>query len=94
MAGEKIVPPRSDTELAQLLERGRGQGEAKRGSVTILSKCAHEPKKLTITGRGAHSIIVVCKCGAGTLALLVPARPLTSAETDAIVALARESDWT
>jgi hypothetical protein len=89
MAG-RILPPRSDGELARILERGR---ETRRDGPEILRRCAHEPGKLKITGRGAHSIIVVCSCGSGTLALLVPQRPLSRSETDALVALARESEW-
>jgi len=90
MAG-KILPPRTDGELGRLLERGREV--AGHAAAQILRRCDHAPGKLKITGRGAHSIIVVCACGAGTLALLVPARPLTKSETEAIIALARESEW-
>jgi hypothetical protein len=89
--GDRILPPRSDGELARILERGRELG--RRVVPGILRRCAHEPQKLKVTGRGAHSLIVVCSCGSGTLALLVPQRPLSRSETDALVALARESEW-
>ncbi len=89
MADEKILPPRTEGELARLLERGRGLGSR----IQILRRCAHPPSKLRITARGAHSIVVVCSCGSGTLALLIPARPLRPQETEAIISLARESEW-
>ncbi len=92
MAGEKIIAPRTDGELARLLERGRELG-SRLHLPEILRRCAHPPAKLKITARGTHSLIVVCSCGSGTLAVLIPERPLTSHETDAIIALARESEW-
>lgn len=75
-----------------MLERGRDLGQ-RIGAPIILRKCRHPGEKLKITARGAHSIVVVCACGSGTLALLVPERPLKPAETDAIMSLARESEW-
>lgn len=95
MAGEKILPPRTDGELARILQRGRELGPHLRDHLPeILRRCRHEPGKLKITARGTHSLIVVCQgCGSGTLAVLVPPRPLSSAETDALIALARESEW-
>jgi hypothetical protein len=86
--GDKILPPRSDGELARILERGRGNG-----GPTIIRRCPHPPAKLRVTGRGTHSILIMCACGSGTLALLVPERALTKAETEALIALSRESDW-
>lgn len=88
----KILPPRTDGELARLLERGRELGP-RLHLPEILRRCPHPPEKLKITARGAHSLIVVCSCGSGTLAVLIPARPLKSHESDAIVQLARESEW-
>lgn len=90
--GERILPPRSDGELARTLERGRELGP-RIGIPTILRKCAHPANKLKITARGTHSIIVVCACGSGTLALLMPERPLKPNETEAIIAISRESEW-
>lgn len=91
MTGEKITPPGSESQLARLLERGRASVADR--FPTILSKCPHPPDKLKVTARGAHSLVVVCRCGSGTLALLVPARPMSSAETDLLIKLGRESEW-
>lgn len=92
MANGKILPPRSDSELAHTLEIGRETGGTRVGPI-ILRRCKHPAEKLKITARGNHSIIVVCACGSGTLALLMPERPLKPAESEAIVAIARESEW-
>lgn len=91
----KITPPRTDGQLARILERGRELGPRLRDHLPeIIRRCPHSPEHLKITARGTHSLIVVCqRCQSGTLAVLVPARPLTSAETDALIALARESEW-
>jgi hypothetical protein len=90
--GDRTLPPRTDLELARLLERGGDLG-GRRGGPLILRRCRHEPGKLKITARGKHSIVVVCSCGSGTLAVLMPERPLKPNETEAIIAIARESEW-
>ncbi len=91
----KALPPRTDSELAKVLERGNEL--PKRGSLPslpeILRRCAHPPGKIRVTARGAHSVILMCQCGAGTLALVMPARPLSKMETEAIIGLAREASW-
>lgn len=88
---DKITPPGSESQLARVLERGRASVIDR--FPTILSRCNHPAQKLKITARGVHSIVVVCSCGSGTLAVLVPARAIKPAETEAIIALARESEW-
>jgi hypothetical protein len=88
-----VLPPKTEGELARILERGKEFARPALHLPQLLRKCEHGPGKLKITARGAHSLIVMCTCGAGTLALLVPARPLSKAETEMLIAISRESEW-
>lgn len=89
---EKIVPPGSESQLARMLERGR-ELAPRIHLPEIMRRCAHPANKLRVTARGVHSVVIVCACGSGTLAVLIPERPMKPAETEAIIALARESEW-
>jgi hypothetical protein len=55
--------------------------------------CAHEPEKLRIAARGRAGLMIRCRCGRSGMFMPVPERPLNSAETDLMVALAREAAW-
>ncbi len=89
----RALPPRTDGELARLLELGRRDHPVDGLVRGILRRCAHPADKLRVTARGNHSVILVCQCGAGTLALMMPERALSKAETEAIVTIAQQSEW-
>lgn len=59
------------------------------------TRCVHDVNDLRIVARGKVGVVVRCKsCQRSGIFLPVPERPLSSTETDLMVALAREAAWT
>lgn len=57
-------------------------------------RCEHEPEHLRITAKGKTTLLVRCtRCGRSGPFVPIPERPLSSAESDLMVALAREASW-
>lgn len=57
--------------------------------------CTHEPRDLRVVAKGKTSMVMLrcMKCGRSGPFMPLPERNLSSAETDLMVALAREAAW-
>lgn len=79
---------------AELRDKGFQVVERDAPMVPILGRrCEHGPEQLRIVAKGRTAIMVRCACGRSGPFVPVPERPLTSSETDLLVALAREASW-
>lgn len=57
-------------------------------------RCEHAPEHLRITAKGKTAIMIRCeRCGRSGPFVPIPERPLSSPESDLMVALAREASW-
>lgn len=85
--------------MAKVDERTRGELRDKGFEIDkvvpiIGLRCPHDVNDLAIAARGRVGLVVRCKgCQRSGIFLPVPERPLNSAESDLMVALAREAAW-
>lgn len=95
----KKEPPHGGKEQerheGELRDKGFEVVERSAPVVPIIGlRCQHPPERLRITAKGRSAIMVRClDCGRVGPFVPIPERQLNSAETDLMVALAREAAW-